>query len=124
MLLDERNALKQPVLEGSACECGGTYRRGDNGHLFCEACGSEVAVKRREVNVFTCLRCGHEWVTRKDVTLDGLPRRCARCRTPDWNKPYTYHKQGKPAPTKDPKPRGRHVPPRVVQASSETEASQ
>lgn len=41
-----------------------------------------------------CLRCGNEWWDRKPwnfqygTKLDHVPKRCARCRSPYWNKPY------------------------------------
>jgi DNA-directed RNA polymerase subunit RPC12/RpoP len=45
---------------------------------------------KTEVDLYTCERCGHEWFNRK--TSDVLPIRCARCKSPYWNRP----KKGKP----------------------------
>ena len=36
-----------------------------------------------EATECTCLRCGHTWL----VTRDQLPRTCARCRSPYWDRP-------------------------------------
>lgn len=33
--------------------------------------------------VCTCLRCGYEWLTRKE----GRPTYCANCKTAAWDKP-------------------------------------
>lgn len=101
----ERGGMDRPPEEGSVCQCGGTFRRGENGHLFCDVCGREVALERREIFVFRCLRCGYEWMPRKRVGTDGFPKRCASCRSADWNKPYAYHKVGKPMPGRERKPR-------------------
>ena len=32
---------------------------------------------------YECLRCGYRWIPR----IETLPKRCARCRTPYWNRP-------------------------------------
>lgn len=34
-------------------------------------------------NVWKCDRCGHEWLSRDE----GTPIRCAKCKSPYWNKP-------------------------------------
>lgn len=31
-----------------------------------------------------CLRCGHNWIPRKETP----PKRCPKCNSPYWNKPY------------------------------------
>ena len=33
--------------------------------------------------ILTCLRCGYDWPSR----LPHPPKRCARCRSPYWNRP-------------------------------------
>ena len=48
-----------------------------------------------------CLRCGYQWFSR---TAD--PVRCPHCGSKSWNQPRAYKIQGKPAPTRKPKPRG------------------
>jgi DNA-directed RNA polymerase subunit RPC12/RpoP len=37
----------------------------------------------QSITVNTCSRCGHEWPQRK---TDGKPIRCAKCRSPYWDK--------------------------------------
>lgn len=34
------------------------------------------------MKIVTCLRCGHEWPTKLE-----RPVRCAKCRTPYWDRP-------------------------------------
>ena len=34
------------------------------------------------IKIYKCLRCGHEWASRRDK-----PLRCARCKTPYWHIP-------------------------------------
>jgi predicted Zn-ribbon and HTH transcriptional regulator len=41
----------------------------------------------------SCERCGHKWYPRKAV----YPKRCARCRTPYWNKPRVNRTRRKAA---------------------------
>lgn len=36
-----------------------------------------------EVEGYKCLRCGYEWIPRKNET----PVRCAKCKNPYWNRP-------------------------------------
>ena len=38
--------------------------------------------KRKKLERLKCLRCGHEWIPRKDT----LPLTCAGCSTPFWNR--------------------------------------
>lgn len=40
----------------------------------------------------TCLRCGHQWFPYHP----GTPIRCARCKTPYWNTPYSRKKKEAP----------------------------
>ena len=35
------------------------------------------------INIYDCLRCGHEWPSRKER----LPKVCPKCKSPYWNKP-------------------------------------
>ena len=39
-----------------------------------------------------CLRCSHEWQA-QDTRVHHIPKRCAKCRSPLWNKPR-QRKQG------------------------------
>lgn len=56
----------------------------------------------RAVTLARCLRCGFEWLPRVAV-----PSTCARCRSVLWNVPRAQKLPGKPAPTRQGKPRGR-----------------
>lgn len=56
----------------------------------------------RAVTLAHCLRCGFEWLPRKEH-----PVRCGRCRSPLWNVPRAQQLPGKPAPTRKGKPRGK-----------------
>jgi DNA-directed RNA polymerase subunit RPC12/RpoP len=41
---------------------------------------------RKQITVWVCSRCGHEW--KGDARTAGKPPvRCASCRSPGWNKP-------------------------------------
>jgi DNA-directed RNA polymerase subunit RPC12/RpoP len=37
--------------------------------------------------VYVCLRCGHSWVSRPALSWRGRPARCAKCRSPYWDRP-------------------------------------
>lgn len=48
----------------------------------------------REVTVYRCERCGHEWIPRGALeeanagkALEGNPTVCPKCKSPYWNKP-------------------------------------
>lgn len=42
-----------------------------------------MGMKRIMVLLLKCLRCGHEWQTRKTTK----PKVCSRCKSAVWNKP-------------------------------------
>lgn len=49
-----------------------------------------VEKKRVLVTVYTCERCGHEWLPRKPfdpIDFDALPKTCSNCNNPNWNMP-------------------------------------
>ena len=47
-----------------------------------------MAVTQKMVWVFTCERCGHEWIPRKPWKEgDPLPTVCPKCKSPYWNRP-------------------------------------
>lgn len=48
-----------------------------------------------------CVRCGYQWFPRAKS-----PVRCPKCGTIRWNTPRAYKLEGKPEPTRKPKPRG------------------
>lgn len=60
-----------------------------------EALGDQIP----KLKVFSCkcLRCGHEWVSRKAK----IPRACAKCKRISWNREIIYLKRGRPAKKKD-----------------------
>ncbi|HEX8464773.1 MAG TPA: hypothetical protein VF627_09180 [Abditibacterium sp.] len=60
----------------------------------------------RAVTLAHCLRCGFEWLPRKEH-----PVRCGRCRSPLWNVPRAQQLPGKPAPTRKGKARGKSFSP-------------
>lgn len=39
--------------------------------------------KEIKLPTFKCTRCGHKWHPKKEE----VPLRCAKCKTPYWNKP-------------------------------------
>lgn len=52
-----------------------------------------MPMKATKATICTCSRCGHEWITR----LNGkAPIRCAKCRSPYWDKPRQPKKESKP----------------------------
>jgi len=45
---------------------------------------------KKEVNAFRCLRCGHEWIPRVELSqlegeLKDKPRICPRCKSAYWD---------------------------------------
>lgn len=48
-----------------------------------------MAVLKREITVFQCDRCGHEWIPRNalDKGDSPLPVVCGKCKSPYWNRP-------------------------------------
>jgi DNA replicative helicase MCM subunit Mcm2 (Cdc46/Mcm family) len=53
--------------------------------------------RKRNVTVYQCERCEHEWIPR-DALADEqeLPTICPKCKTPYWNKPRKEKKAKKP----------------------------
>ena len=39
------------------------------------------------INIYKCLRCGHEWAGRLKRELKREPKVCPKCNSPYWNKP-------------------------------------
>lgn len=37
----------------------------------------------KEVTIYTCLRCSHDWQPRKDK----IPKVCPKCHSPYWREP-------------------------------------
>lgn len=56
----------------------------------------------RLVTLAKCLRCGFEWLPRVQH-----PVKCPHCKTDLWNVPRANNWDGKPAPTRKGKPRGK-----------------
>lgn len=52
---------------------------------ICKSCGLRTIRVNDAASVtkFKCLRCGHEWFSKGGKP----PRRCAKCKTPYWDKP-------------------------------------
>lgn len=98
MLLTERGQLERG--DESPCACGGTLRRLEDGRLECNSCGRTIVMREHIVRAFECLRCEHQWVPR----VAGVPKKCPRCGSYDWNKPYAYKKAGRPEPGRERKP--------------------
>lgn len=69
--------------------------------------GSSVS---RVVTFAKCLRCEFEWLPRK-----ATPVKCPNCQSALWNVPRANRKEGKPAPTRKGKPRGRSMPKTAVE---------
>lgn len=63
-----------------------------------ESNGAVPALPRQAAR---CLRCGYQWFPRAQN-----PVQCARCRSKWWNQERTYQIEGKPDPTRKPRPRG------------------
>lgn len=61
-----------------------------------------------------CERCGYDWFSRT-----ASPVRCPKCASKSWNKGRVYKIEGKPDPTRKPKPRGQ-----VFTSESAQEAAQ
>jgi hypothetical protein len=99
MLLTERERLAGS--NESPCVCGGILERLVGGGLGCASCGRTIMMHEHIVRSFGCLRCSHHWLPR----VSGLPKKCPRCASYDWNKPYTYKKEGKPIPSRERKRR-------------------
>ena len=52
---------------------------------------------RFKVWAYRC-RCGYEWVPR-NIRSKERPRRCAKCKDPNWDRPYLFKRvNGKPVP--------------------------
>lgn len=47
-----------------------------------------MAIKRIEVNLYICERCGHEWTAQRH-TSELIPVQCASCGSNYWNRPRT-----------------------------------
>lgn len=54
-----------------------------------------MSVSRKEVTVYGCERCGHEWIPREpfaEPSAEDLPKVCPKCKSPYWNTPRTFPK--------------------------------
>lgn len=40
------------------------------------------------IRQFTCTRCGHKWPASEKYAVEGYPKKCPRCNSQYWNKPY------------------------------------
>ncbi|MEM0134973.1 MAG: hypothetical protein QXU18_07075 [Thermoplasmatales archaeon] len=46
-----------------------------------------MTIIKREIEIYKCERCGHEWIKRGDKE----PKVCPKCKSPYWNTPRRKH---------------------------------
>ena len=57
-----------------------------------EASDLPLGAFTKTVTAYRC-RCTYEWVPR--VFTDERPRVCPRCKSPNWDKPFRWHRKKK-----------------------------
>jgi len=45
-----------------------------------------MPVSKIEVNGYGCIRCGYKWINRVNGKDGPIPKRCANCKTSNWNR--------------------------------------
>jgi hypothetical protein len=65
----------------------------------CSAKAKPMAISTIEVTLYTCERCGYEWIPRDALSATEPPKVCPnpKCKSPYWNTP---RRETKPASKK------------------------
>jgi hypothetical protein len=46
---------------------------------------SEMPIQRIEVSEYQCIHCNYKWINRVNGKDGPIPKKCARCKRPNWN---------------------------------------